>query len=151
MWVDNPDKTEEYRNVTVQLEGLSQLTDNGLVLLSGSSETISVKVSGKRDSILNMRKEYITATASVSSITEPGEYTLNYKTALDASGVTITEKSPSQIRVVVDRMTKISVPVRTSLTGELRKNAPSPTTRPPPTPSPSAGRRAFCRRSRRPG
>ena len=119
MRVDNPDKTEEYRNVTVQLEGLSQLTDNGLVLLSGSSETISIKVSGKRDSILNMRKEYITATASVSSITEPGEYTLNYKTALDASGVTITEKSPSQIRVVVDRMTKISVPVRTSLTGEL--------------------------------
>ena len=87
MRVDNPDKTEEYRNVTVQLEGLSQLTDNGLVLLSGSSETISIKVSGKRDSILNMRKEYITATARVSSITEPGEDTLNYKTALDASGV----------------------------------------------------------------
>ena len=38
MRVDNPDKTEEYRNVTVQLEGLSQLTDNGLVLLSGIPE-----------------------------------------------------------------------------------------------------------------
>lgn len=113
----NTDKTVEYRNIPVQLDGLDQLAQNNLVILSGSSSTVSVKVTGAFNSVLDMSEEYITATASVGSIIEPGTYSLNYRVVVDASGVTLSQKNPSKIEVVVDSMSAVSVPVEVELTG----------------------------------
>lgn len=113
----NPDKTAEYRGIPVQLEGLTQLNANDLVVLEGSNNQITVGVSGDRTSILEMSREYINAAASVANITEPGEYDLNYRVTLDATGVKVASRSPSQIHVVVDRISKSSVPVEVEITG----------------------------------
>ena len=113
----NPDKTAEYRGIPVQLEGLTQLNANDLVVLEGSNNQVTVGVSGDRTSILEMSREYINAAASVANITEPGEYDLNYRVTLDATGVKVASRSPSQIHVVVDRISKSSVPVEVEITG----------------------------------
>lgn len=115
----NTDKTVDYRNIPVQLDGLAQLSQNNLVILSGSSNKVSVRVTGSFSNILDMSAEYITATASVASITEPGTYDLNYRVVVDANGITMSSKTPTQVNVVVDRMTTISVPVDIELTGSL--------------------------------
>ena len=115
----NTDKSVDYRNIPVQLDGLAQLSQNNLVVLSGSNNLVTVRVTGSFSNILDMSAEYITATASVASITEPGSYNLNYRVVVDASGVTMSSKNPSQINVVVDRMTTVSVPVEIELTGQL--------------------------------
>ncbi|MBQ7492535.1 MAG: hypothetical protein IJT76_08145 [Clostridia bacterium] len=115
----NTDKTVEYRNIPVQLDGLDQLAQNNLVILSGSNNTVSVKVTGAFNSVLDMSEEYITATASVGSIIEPGTYSLNYRVVVDASGVTLAQKSPSKIEIVVDSMSAVSVPVEVEFTGTL--------------------------------
>ena len=115
----NTDKTVDYRNIPVQLDGLAQLSQNNLVILSGSSNKVSVRVTGSFSNILDMSAEYITATASVASITEPGTYNLNYRVVVDANGITMSSKTPTQVSVVVDRMTTVSVPVEIELTGTL--------------------------------
>lgn len=113
----NPDKTAEYRGIPVQLEGLTQLNANDLVVLEGSNNQVTVGISGDRTSILEMSREYINAAASVANITEPGEYNLNYRVTLDATGVKVASRSPAQIHVVVDRISKSSVPVEVEITG----------------------------------
>lgn len=113
----NTDKTVEYRNIPVQLDGLDQLAQNDLVILSGSNSTVSVKVTGSFNSVLDMSEEYITATASVGSIIEPGTYSLSYRVVVDASGVTLSQKNPAKIEVTVDRLSAVSVPVEVELVG----------------------------------
>lgn len=113
----NPDKTIEYRGIPVQLEGLTQLNANDLVVLEGNNNQVTVNVSGDRTSILEMSREYVNASASVANITEPGEYELNYKVSLDATGVKVTSRSPAKVTVTVDRIAKASVPVELDITG----------------------------------
>lgn len=113
----NPDKTIEYRGIPVQLEGLTQLNANDLVVLEGNNNQVTVNVSGDRTSILEMSREYVNASASVANITEPGEYELNYKVSLDATGVKVTSRSPAKVSVTVDRIAKASVPVELDITG----------------------------------
>lgn len=115
----NITKTNEYRGIPVQMENLSQLTQNDLIILEGSNNTVTVKVSGDMSNISAMSREYITATASVASVSEPGTYQLNYRVSIDAPGVTLVSKTPTQITVVVDRMTSVSVPVEVEFLGEL--------------------------------
>ena len=113
-----------YEDIPVRLEGVTTLKESGLVVMSGSNETVSVKASGKSSLVQEVKKDYlnlITATTSVAHITEPGEYKLSYQLIKDsvAEGVTLSDKTPSQITVVVDRMNTASVPVEVELIGQL--------------------------------
>ena len=115
----NTDGSETYSNVSLQIEGIQQLSDNGLTIISGADTTISVKVSGKRDRILQMNSSKISATVNVASITIPGTYSLNYSVTAEVDGLTVTSKSPAQVKLIVDRLSSRSVPVRLHLDGKL--------------------------------
>ena len=113
-----------YEDIPVRLEGVTTLKESGLVVMSGTNETVSVNASGKSSLVQDVKKDYlnlITATASVAHITGPGEYKLSYQLIKDsvAEGITLSDKTPSQITVVVDRMSTASIPVEVELTGQL--------------------------------
>lgn len=113
-----------YEDIPVRLEGVTTLKESGLVVMSGTNETVSVKASGKGSLVQDVKKDYlnlITATASVAHITAPGEYKLSYQLIKDsvAEGITLSDKTPSQITVVVDRMNTVSIPVEVELIGQL--------------------------------
>lgn len=124
MNIEEVDGDLPYENIPVRLDGVTTLKESDLVVMSGSNETVSVKATGKRALVQEVKKDYlnlITATASVAHITEPGEYQLSYQLVKDsvAEGITLSDKTPSQITVVVDRMNTTSIPVEVELTGEL--------------------------------
>ena len=124
MNTDDVDRALPYEDIPVRLEGVTTLKESGLVVMSGTNETVSVKASGKGSLVQEVKKDYlnlITATASVAHITEPGEYKLSYQLVKDsvAEGITLSDKTPSQISVVIDRMNTASIPVEVSLVGEL--------------------------------
>ena len=118
------EKALPYEDIPVRLEGVNTLKESGLVVMSGTNETVSVKASGKSSLVQEVKKDslnLITATASVAHITEPGEYKLSYQLVKDsvAEDVTLSDKSPSQITVVIDRMNTASIPVEVELVGEM--------------------------------
>ena len=124
MNTDDVDRALPYEDIPVRLEGVTTLKESGLVVMSGTNETVSVKASGKGSLVQEVKKDYlnlITATASVAHITEPGEYKLSYQLVKDsvAEGITLSDKTPSQITVVIDRMNTASIPVQVVLVGEL--------------------------------
>lgn len=124
MSTEDVEKALPYEDIPVRLEGVTTLKESGLVVMSGTNETVSVKASGKSSLVQEVKKDYlnlITATASVAHITEPGEYKLSYQLVKDsvAEDVTLSDKSPSQITVVIDRMNTASIPVEVELVGEM--------------------------------
>lgn len=114
----NPNKTVEYRGIPVQLDGLTQLNTNDLVVLEGGDNQVTVNVEGDRSSILEMSRDYVSAVASITHITEPGEYDLNYRVTLDATGVKVASRNPGKVHIVVDRISKASIPVELEITGK---------------------------------
>ena len=115
----NPDSSDTYDGIALQLVGIQQLSDNGLVITSGADTLATVKVSGKMDRIRLVSKDKINASVNVSSITVPGEYSLNYSVTTEVEGVSLSSKSPTQIKITVDRLAANPVPVRLSMTGTL--------------------------------
>ena len=121
--VDNPPVVGTYNKIGVQIEGINQLEKNDLVIVDGAQTTISVKLTGNRDLISEVDGDKIKATiaaASLSAITAPGTYYVNYDISLNVpEGVQISTKSPSQITLTVDRIISASVPVKLENKGKL--------------------------------
>ncbi len=114
---ENPDFTVVHNDISVQLEGVGQLSDSDLVIVSGGSPTVNITVSGKSDRILSLRPEHFNVTASLLSINEPGEHSINYNVDITIDGVAVVGKSPNQLTIEVDRISSVSVPVILDLTG----------------------------------
>ncbi len=124
MWLfvieqENPDYSDRYRNIPLQIEGIEHLSRENLIIIDGGDATVSAKLTGKRDRMKLVSNDKLLAAVDVSSITEPGVYTLNYTVRIDVSDVTVTEKNPQQITVEVARFTSASIPVEVELTGAL--------------------------------
>lgn len=127
MWLyvideENPDYSNRYRNIPLQIDGMEQLSQQGLTIVDGGDATVSAKLSGKRDRMQMVSNDKLLAIVDVSSLTEPGVYTLNYTVKVDVSDVTVTTKNPQQITIEVERYTSKSVPVVVKLTGSLASN-----------------------------
>ena len=108
--------------VPVLLQGVSDLTDKGLVILSGANNKVTVTVESTRGDVLNLLNDpsLLTGTAELYHITEPGEYDLTYlvdPSRYKSDGVSIVDKKPQKLSVVIDRMSTASVPVSIKLQG----------------------------------
>ena len=127
MWIyvideENPDYSNRYRNIPLQIDGMEHLTQLGLTIVDGGDATVSAKLSGKRDRMQMVSNDKLLAVVDVSSITEPGVYPLNYTVKIDVSDVTVTPKNPQQIPIEVASYTSPSVPVQVTRAGALAKS-----------------------------
>ena len=120
--VENPETELPYDNVDVVLEGMESLTANGLVITDGAAPTVDMRLSGERDKMNKVNRDKITVTASVASITLPGEYKLSYNIKVDVADVQVTSKTPTQITLTVDRLTSRSIPVNAIFSGQPAEN-----------------------------
>lgn len=113
---------DDVSGVPVLLQGVSDLTDKGLVILSGANNKVTVTVESTRGDVLNLLNDpsLLTGTAELYHITEPGEYELTYlvdPSRYKSDGVSIVDKKPQKLSVVIDRMSTASVPVTVTLQG----------------------------------
>ncbi len=122
MSTDDLSAKNDIPNVPVLLQGVSDLSDRGLVILSGSSNKVTVTVESSRGDVLNLLNDpsLLTGTAELYHINEPGEYELTYlvdPSRYKTDGVSVVDKKPQKLTIVVDRMSTASVPVSVNLTG----------------------------------
>lgn len=116
----NPDMTQTYSRVAVDLLGTESLTANNLVITDGSHSTVSFKVTGKSERIAMVSENGgLTVTADLSNITVPGVYDVKYQVTSSISDLTISKITPT-ISIEVDRVVSQSIPVELQLSGELQ-------------------------------
>ena len=120
MGIQNPTRTLEYKNISVQLTGVDELYNSyNLKIISGADETVDVRVSGSSSRLATLTASQIKVRADVSeSITAPGVYEIAYHVILPESGMTCVGRSPETISVTVDSVQTKTVPVSVNLSDE---------------------------------
>lgn len=113
MSVQNPTRTLEYRDISVQLTGVNELNNSyNLKVVEGADTTVNVKVSAPTSRLATLTASQIKVQANVSdTITAPGTYEIAYNVILPESGMTCVSKSPDTITVTVDEVETKTVPV----------------------------------------
>ncbi len=120
MGAKDPTGTETISGLPVQLQGVNELSEKNLVILSGSNSNVTLSAEGTRSDLLNLMTDLsaISVTASVTHITEPGEYKVSYVAEVRGiSGIRLQKRSPQQLTIVVDRISAKPVPVEIAISG----------------------------------
>ena len=119
MNLQNPTRTLEYRDISVQLTGADDLFNKySLTVIDGADTTVNVKVSASSSRLANLTASQIKVRADLSaSISAPGTYDIPYEVILPESGMTCASYTPTAITVTVDRMETKSVPVEVEISG----------------------------------
>ena len=120
MGIQNPTRTLEYKNISVQLTGVDELYNAyNLKLVTGAESTVDVRVSGSSSRLATLTASQIKVKADLSTlITSPGTYDVPYYVILPESGMTCVGRNPETISVTVDRMDSKEVPVSVQYTTE---------------------------------
>lgn len=132
--MENPSKQTTIHDVEVHLTGTEQLLNQTGLSVIEYTDTISVKVEGPNNEITDSAfRKKVTATIDVSGITDgSGEYTLTPQISTGSYNVDAIGTEPTTVRVLVDKVTTATVPVRVETTGTAadgsRPGTPEPTT-----------------------
>lgn len=109
--VNNIAITMEYEGSVPQREGLGVMT--------AIEETVSVRVSGSRDTIALMNPNKITASVDISNVTRSGEYDLPVKIDVGGQSLKIIDQSLETVKVKFDTNVVSSVKVDVKVTGDV--------------------------------
>ncbi|MCX7615261.1 MAG: hypothetical protein N2Z65_05865, partial [Clostridiales bacterium] len=89
--VQNPEKSTEINNISVNLIGEDQLVAKyGLAVVEGNHPTISLKITGRREKIAQVTPDKIVVSANLETINSPGVYAIQYQPSVLVDGVSIT-------------------------------------------------------------
>ena len=122
--VVDPESESPYYDVPVVFDGLSVLSDRDLMIISGNTATVDLRLLGNRTDLNKLDKTNITILADLSRITEPGEHRVKYSISYPSSAgaIEVLEQDPQYITVHVSRRLTKEVPVDVRYTGALKQN-----------------------------
>lgn len=119
--VENPTGTARIRDVPVQLQGEEALAENGLMVTDLSQDAITVRLSGKKKTLMKISSKTLSLTLDVSALSEPGEWTLtgrlSYPANVNSDNVTISHWDNLRVTVTVEPKAEKTVPVRGQFIG----------------------------------
>lgn len=119
--VVDPESQASYHEVPVVFDGAVQLGDRDLIITSGTTATVDLRLMGNRTDLNKLDKTNITIIADLSQITQPGEHSVRYSISYPSSAGTIDvlEQDPQYITIHVSRRLRKEVPVRVNYVGSL--------------------------------
>ena len=121
--VVKPESTNTYYNIPVVLDGESFLTEQELMIVGGMDSTVTMELYGNRTDLDKVNSGNITLIADLSKIREPGEYELPYSHRfpgdVPSGALTIQSKSPSTIKLKVERRVSKPINVEPVYIGEM--------------------------------
>lgn len=124
--VERPESEETYHDIPVVMDGESILNDRGLMIISGTNQTVDLKLEGYRSDLSNLNKTNITLLADLSQITTAGEHKLSYNISYppfaQSGTISVLEQNPKLITVVVVELAKKEIPVEVVYTGSVPDN-----------------------------
>ncbi|MBR5534305.1 MAG: hypothetical protein IKU62_05605 [Ruminiclostridium sp.] len=119
--VENPTGTATIRDVSVELQGMETLTQQGFMVTEIEEETKDLKLNGRKKTLMKLDKDNVYLAADVSSITAEGAYTLNCRTVypsyVNTDNVTSSSWNKMQVKVTVRERGTKEIPVRGEFIG----------------------------------
>ena len=119
---EDPVRTGTIRNIPVSVDGEQMLEAQGLTVRSVSHDTVSLRVSAPLSQFERMQ-DNMTIPLDVSRCSAPGEYQLsyrlNYPSNVVVSDVTVNERLPLEITVVVEQLASKSFTIEPRLEGSI--------------------------------
>lgn len=118
--VERPESEDDFHNVPVVLEEQAVLQDRGLMITSDTEMTVSLRLSGKRSDLANLKSSDIAAVVDLSRIQEAGEKHISYKVSIpgDAS-IDVISRKPDTVSLTVTEWASKEIPVELEYTGRV--------------------------------
>ncbi|SMC40135.1 CdaR family protein [Papillibacter cinnamivorans] len=122
--VENPDVETTIRDIPVSFIGENDaLAERGLMVVEGKDATVDLKLQGKRNTISRVDKENIQIRVDLSDVESVGTKNLAYDVVFSdnvlSSSISILSRSSNYVRVVIDKMSTKTVPVRGVFDGNV--------------------------------
>ena len=119
--VENPTGTSNLRDIPVQIQGEEILEENGLMVTNLDPDTVSLRLSGKKKTLMKISRKNVTFTVDVSSVTGAGDWTLTgrigYPANVNTDSVTVSRYDDLKITVTVEPRAVKTIPVRGQFLG----------------------------------
>ena len=123
-YAENSDVTQPYNNIDIDFTGEDVVAERNLTVTNIDTDTVSLKIRGKRNAISKLSKNAIAVTADMSVITNSGvfqvPYTVNFEgLSYNSNNLYIEEASVDYITVTVSKMTDVVIPVMGQYEGSV--------------------------------
>ena len=119
--VENPTGSARLRDLPIQIQGEEILEENGLMVTDLSQDTISIRVSGRKKTLMKVNRRNVTMTVDVSSVTSEGDWTLScrvgYPANVNADSLSVSHWDDLKVTVTVQPRTSVQIPVRARFVG----------------------------------
>ncbi len=101
----NPTFETTIKNIQITFNRYSEDFDNGkLTVLSSSTETVNVKIKGRRSQLSKVTRDNVSCTVNMSDVDSDGMHKLPINVSFDVSGVEVVSKDPYNVSVNVDKV-----------------------------------------------
>lgn len=122
--VVNPEWEQTYHDIPVVMDGEGVLNDRGLMIVSGTNQTVTLTLEGNRSDLSQLNKTNITLLADLTQITTAGEHKLSYSISypgnIQQTGtISVLEQTPNLITVVVAELERKEIPVEINYGGAV--------------------------------
>lgn len=134
--VENPTGNIHLRDLPVSVQGSGELEENGLMVTALSRDDISIKVTGKRKTLMKLDRKDLSLYVDVSGITEEGEWPLtarvSWPTYVNTDGLTVSDWDMLEVTVTVEKRETKTVSVQGEFIGTEKEGflADTPVTEP---------------------
>lgn len=124
--VENPTGTIPIRDIPVSLVGEEDLAARGLMVTDQSEDSVSLKLSGRRKTLMKLTRKNITLELDVSTITSEGEHTLSCRASfpnnVGTDNVSVSDWEDLRVTVTVEKQETKEIPVRGEFIGTEAEN-----------------------------
>lgn len=108
-----------FYNVPVVMDGETVLRDRGLMITSGSDQTVNLTLSGKRSDLSKLKNSDITVLVDLTRIYEAGEKDLSYDVSFPGNhDIEIVNRRPDSVSIQVAQWETKEIPVEVVPTGK---------------------------------
>lgn len=119
--VENPTSSATIRDIPVTVVGEDTLDQRGLMVTGQSRDSVNLKLSGRKKSLMKLSRNNITLKLDVSTITSQGEHTLScdpsYANNVAADSISVADLDDLQVTVTVEKEESKEIPVRGEFIG----------------------------------
>lgn len=115
----NPLLETVYRDVPVELLGIEQVENRGLIIEQKTGDKVDVTVSGRWRDITKLREDSIHLSVSLDTIVGKGTNKLLIDRRISASGVVIISLSSDSVELRIDAIETVNKPIKIQVEGEL--------------------------------
>lgn len=124
MGIQDPIISDTFYGVNVNLIGEDALyANNGFTVLNIESQTVNVRLSGKRSDILKVKPEDIYVEADLSKINSAGQNSVQCSVTPPDSSLTVENQSNVRILVNVDQLITKKIPVKLDYQTDIGEDA----------------------------